>query len=700
MLGGRMTRLSSATLALLFVLQAALFASAARATDNTWDYSVQVTARVEAAPARITLSWLQDSTGTPLSYTVFRRAPGSQNWGAGTTLPGNTTEYVDTRVARSAAYEYRIVKVTPKYSGYGYIQAGIEAPLVDARGKMILVVDRTVAGPLAPELARLEQDLIGDGWTVLRREVSRHDSVTAVKAVIKAAYDTDPQHVKSLFLFGHIPVPYSGKLNPDGHPDHVGAWPADAFYGDMDGVWTDTSVDYTQTLNTDPVDAARMSNHPTDGKFDQVTLPSPVELEIGRVDLANMPGRTEGAPAGSFPSEIELLRNYLNKDHAFRHAQLDIPRRAILGDYFGLRGGESFAASGFRNFAPLVGPENVRNIHREFGDKLGVWIREASASEHLLVYACGAGHYRTIAGIGNTGIYNDGATTEFVQHDVRGVFNLLFGSWLGDWDTEDNMLRAPLVTSRGLVSVWSGRPHWFIHPMALGQTIGSTARLTMNNAGDYQTQINTSQNRIHIALMGDPSLRLHPVKPVTHLRGSQADTGTTLTWSASNDASIVGYHVYRAASPAGPFTRLTTAPVASTQFSDRAVPASTAATYMVRAIKLERSPSGSYFNAAQGAFWTARPLDAAPAIADLRTRPAVESAATAPQTSAPAADSAPSATGRNAKPAPLSSPDAARSTRRAANVSDAALTIASSSASRADHADAASGEASPKGDIQ
>ncbi len=217
-------------------------------------------------------------------------------------------------------------------------------PLVESRGKLVLVVDNTYAAQLAPELTRLQQDLAGDGWTVLRRDVARTDSPVSVKNLIKADYNADPANVKAVFLFGHVPVPYSGQLNPDGHPDHVGAWPADVYYGDMDGNWTDSSVNYTQTVNTDPADRARLSNIPGDGKFDQTTIPSAVELQVGRVDLANMPGRlTWGGPA-TFPSELELLRQYLNKDHNFRHKLINVPRRGIVGDYFGTRNGEAFAS--------------------------------------------------------------------------------------------------------------------------------------------------------------------------------------------------------------------------------------------------------------------------------------------------------------------------------------------------------------------
>jgi hypothetical protein len=586
---------------------------AVRAVEDVWDYSVQVSSSVAASPARITLTWTQDTHGAPTSYTVSRKALSDTAWGAGVTLAGSATSYTDTGVTPGTAYEYRIVKVAPGYTGYGYIATGLEVALTDHRGTVVLVVDAHVAAPLARELARLEDDLVGDGWTVVRRDVSRDDSPANVKSVIKSIYAADPTNVRAVFLFGHVPVPYSGNLFPDGHPDHQGAWPADVYYGDMDGSWTDSTVDFTETLNANPADAARLSNHPGDGKFDQTALPSAVELEVGRVDLANMPGRTADGRT-TLPGEIELLRRYLEKDHAFRHRISNTTRRAILGDYFGTRGGEAFAASGFRSFAPLVGAANIRNLNLEFNGRAGVWLTEASREDYLLAYSCGPGTYTTIAGIG-TREHNDGHTTDFVAHNVRGVFNLLYGSWLGDWDTEDNMLRAPLATDYGLVSAWSGRPHWFIHHVGIGETIGFSARATQNNRGVYQTQINSCQNRIHVALMGDPTLRLHPVVPAANLTGTANGAATALSWTPSSDTAIVGYHVYRRTNRHEAFTRLTDAPITGTSFIDNA--SLPTATYMVRAVKLESTTSGSYYNPSQGIFWsTGVELDAnAPVVA-------------------------------------------------------------------------------------
>ena len=89
------------------------------------------------------------------------------------------------------------------YTGYGYIYTGINAPLNDNRGKLVLVVDNRFTTALSNELTRLQRDLAGDGWTVLRRDVSRNDTPADVKAQITAAYQADPQNVKAVFLFGH-----------------------------------------------------------------------------------------------------------------------------------------------------------------------------------------------------------------------------------------------------------------------------------------------------------------------------------------------------------------------------------------------------------------------------------------------------------------------------------------------------------------
>jgi hypothetical protein len=522
---------------------------------------------------------------------VYRKAPQEASWGKAIVLSGTNTIYVDNQVAIGTPYEYQIVKTGPQYDAYGYIYSGIEVPMTEHRGKLLLVVDRTCAAPLASELARLEQDLVGDGWNVCRLDVNRSDSVASVKRRILAQYRADPVHVNGVFLFGHVPVPYSGDIMPDGHgPDHEGAWPSDGYYGDMDGLWTDRTVDDIRA--SDP----RNRNVPGDQKFDQNTFPAPIKLMVGRVDLANMPGRATPGGQRTFPSELEMLRNYLNKDHRFRTRQLELPQRGLVGDYFGIHYGEAFAASGWRNLSPLLGPASLTQPPTK-----GTWISTLSHTPCLWAYGCGPGTYESMDGLGSHDSYCTGTTLDLVRSDVQAAFILLYGSWMGDWDAEDDLLRAVLaLPSCGLASAWSGRPHWFLHHMGLGEPIGYSARLTQNNGplGLYRTQVNTAAGQIHIALMGDPTLRMQVVAPPSNLALSRR----TLSWTASSD-SVAGYHVYSAARPGGPFTRLTARPVADTSFTDPAPAGRRTTYYMVRAVKLETSASGTYFNLSQGAFF-------------------------------------------------------------------------------------------------
>src|SRR5512140_2171470 len=543
---------------------ACLALAAGRAeAQATSDYAVQVTASVQSAPPKITLAWPAFAGAT--AHTVYRKAWGTASWGtAVASLAGTATGYADSAVAVGTPYEYQ-VRRTATVTGYGYVATGIDLPLVEDRGKVVLVVDATMAAPLAAELARLQQDLAGDGWTVLRHDVARTLAVTAVKALVKADYDADPARVKQVFLFGHVPVPYSGSIAPDGHSDHIGAWPADLYYGEMDGTWTDT-----QTLTG----TGRQSNVPGDGKFDQSYAPSgTVELAVGRVDLANM-------PACLPKTETDLLRQYLNKDHGFRVKTWTLPERGLIDDNFGAFGGEAFASTGWRAFSAFFGPANVFALD---------WFTTLASNGYLWAYGCGGGNYTGAGGVGST--------SNFAATDTKTAFTFLFGSYFGDWDVSNNFLRAPLATtSYGLTCAWAGRPAWAVHHMAMGETIGYAARVSQNNSGTYFYGYGPE---IHVALMGDPTLRMHVVAPPTNAAAVGGVGTATISWTASAD-TVAGYHVYRGPGAAGPFTRLTPSLVAGTSFVDTAAPGGTP-TYLVRAVKLETTPSGSYWNASTGA---------------------------------------------------------------------------------------------------
>lgn len=548
--------------------------AAAAPAQTAQQAAIEVTATVTLSPASIALTWPLDPSAT--GFTIRRRVAGASSWGNPTILAAPVTTWTDFNIGAGNRYEYWIAKGgSPAASGF--LTAGIQAAAVEDRGIVVLLVDAAKVPVLGTRLARLEQDLVGDGWRVIRHDVPSTMTPPNVRQLI-VNDNAQTLAVRSVFVLGHVAVPYSGTINPDGHPDHFGAWPADVYYGELDGTWTDT------VANTTVASRVENQNVPGDGKFDQSSLPSNVDLAVGRVDLSNMTLFLAGEDA--------LLQQYLDKDHDYRHKVFAADARAVIDDNFGYFAGEAFAANGWRNFAALVGPANV--IAADYFTTLNT----TSGGGYLWSYGCGGGSYLGASGIGTT--------NDFAASQNRGVFTMLFGSYFGDWDFHDSFLRAPLCQGWTLANVWAGRPNWSFHPMGLGATIGDCAKYSQNDstAGGFGTRF------VHVALMGDPTLREHVIAPPGGVAVTDLWPQANVTWAASADP-VAGYHVYRAASPQGPFTRLTSVPVAATAFTDPAAIAGSS-TYMVRALRLETTPTGTYWNLSQGAFATAA-LPQAPA---------------------------------------------------------------------------------------
>jgi len=576
---------------LLVILYGGLCGPTAAIAQSPVSYAVQVSATVQASPPRISLVWPTD--GGASGYTVYRKVLGANTWGNGiASLGASSIGCVDSNVAVGSNYEYRVTKAASGYSGEGYVYAGIQAPLVDYRGKIVLLVDNTQSSSLSNELVRLQQDLVGDGWTVLRHDIAREavdpantnssiwtarsNELAIAKGLVRTDYNADPTNVAAVFLLGHVPVPYSGSIAPDGHiPQHLGAWPADLYYADVP---YDTYIWHDVSVSTTGADDTRNWNLPGDGKFDQSIWTLPMTLQVGRVDLANLPSFST--------SETELLRQYLNKDHNFRTRAISAQRRGWIDDNFGLSTGEPLAVTGWRNFAAFFGASNTVSGSDWFGT--------LATNSYLWGYGCGPGTYTSSGGVG--------ATTDFAANSPQVVFTMFFGSYFGDWDSQDNFLRAGLASSGyTLTSAWSGRPYWQFHHMAMGQTVGFSTLVSQNNLGFGQGgyDFNTDSGFIHVALMGDPTLRLHPVAPPSALVVlTNGVGGVSLSWTASSD-TVLGYHVYRSPTAAGPFTRLTTNVTTATDYTD---PVVTSNVYMVRAVNLEMSASGTYTNASQGIF--------------------------------------------------------------------------------------------------
>lgn len=543
--------------------------SATALAQNAY-YSVRTEAVVQKSPAQVQLKWEMPPAKTNGNITIYRKAQSATTWGTAIAqIAGSSTSYNDNNVTAGSAYEYLVVK-DDTTNPYGYIFAGIEQPAIHSRGALILLVDDAFSTTCSTEIATLVKDLSGDGWEVIRKDYPRSATVATVKAFIASTAQANA-NLEAVYILGHIAVPYSGDLNPDAHGDHKGAWPADCYYGDLDGTWADGSINNTTSGNS------LNHNTPGDGKFDNSYIPSDIDLQVGRVDFYDMPAFSK--------TEEQLMKSYLNKAHQYKTGALAVNKRALVDDNF-KKEPEGFAGNGWRNFAPLVGINNVEEKDL---------ISTLNTQFYQWAYGCGGGSYTSCGGIGTT--------ANIAANDMNAIFTPLFGSYFGDWNYKNNFLRAPLCADEpSLASFWAGRPNWFLHHMALGENIGYSTRITQNNTISLYPTPNTNPamtRMVTIALMGDPSLRTEYVKPVPSVTlGGDSTKGAVVSWTASPEAGVAGYYVYRATSEFGEY-KLRSGMVTGTSYTD-SFGAPGTYWYMVRATKLQTTPSGTYYNMSLG----------------------------------------------------------------------------------------------------
>ena len=523
--------------------------------------NISVLLQANASSNSITLNWF--SYGSSTGYSIHRKLKSQTTWGNPIVTLGSTiTQYTDNSVTPGEYYEYRLTRNSTLGTAYAYVSTSTLLPAIDYRGKIVVVIDNTFTTLLQSEITQLEQDLISDGWITNIIYVSSTSTPQSIRTNIQSYYNTDPSNVKAVLLLGKIPTYYSGNINPDGHT--AIPWACDAFYGEMNSTWG------TQT-----------------------SLPSDVELMVGRIDLRLMPSFNV--------SEEQLLRNYLNKLHNYKIKQWTVQSRGLLMDNFFSWVSQPLAEGGYRNMGPLVGINNITTIPGYGGSFPNTVI-----NGYLWTWSGGGGTYNSADGIASTSTY--------VTSQHNGVFNMTFGSYFGNWNSStavpnwnngnDNFLRAPLASGQALTNVWDAQPTWFFHHMGLGDPIGYSTLITQNNRTASPTYIRQNNGwagqgytTVHLGLMGDPSLRMNYIAPPSNFVIQNNGNSLSFTWGSSNESSVLGYNIYKINS--NNIIKINTNIITTNSFN-YVTTSNVGDKYMVRAIKNITNFSGNYTDMSLG----------------------------------------------------------------------------------------------------
>ena len=503
----------------------------------------------------------------------------------------NKLEFTDSSSQTNVLYEYKI----PTFTSAGrYLKAGINMAPIENRGVIMVLCANNIYSGISAELSSLTNDLICDGWQPLLYSVPVHDdsvwsnnpaNIALIKNLVVSNYNVFTSSLKSIYLIGHVTIPYTGVYAWDGHnppdkprPFHNGAWPCDGYYGNIVGTWNDNQT----SINTDLV---ANSNSPNDGKYDEGQYSqydpdnnSSLEIPVGRADFSRLIAFQN---ASSPRNETDLTKLYLNKVHNYKYVGYQTMYPAMIWTFF------DPVDIGF----PLFDTSIINSCKTSYNNKYDICNDNIFTNQTACVFGIFGGY-----GLPNQvklGQNNYFTTTGLAEkmYQSHGLFNVSKGSYFGDHNVaDDNLLRAFITTSDAALAVsWSMNEYCRYDDLFLGGNLGDCFKYTVNRSG-----------KCYLELIGDPTLRFPVLKPSVNLRCVSATANAvSLEWTASSDAGT-SYYVYRGTSINNCYAnRITPNALTGNSFTDNNPPAGTKV-YMIRALKKEFTGCGSYMNISQG----------------------------------------------------------------------------------------------------
>lgn len=545
----------------------------------------------------VTINFLDAASNTNNVTSVYRRALNNNTWTVQVSnLPAGTTSWTDNNVVLGDAWEYQVRRTSnyifngTNYDAIGYTCAALLYDQTNYKGQMILLVAQSLLNNISTKITRLKKDLTADGWFVNEIVVSdatNWDSgteVVSIKNQITSIYNNAPllDKPKALFIVGHVPLPRSGSTNvitPDDHEENAGARGADSYYADVNGVWTDAATFSPAGLVT-PLAA----NLPNDFKLDQDFLPSDVEMAFGRIDFKDL------TDIGN--TELFLTEQYLDRLHNYK---------TVAPGFF--MGSKSVFDFGYDNSndQSLRCLPNISGINNVY--------ESGTSSQYNAAYLNANGPFAI--NMQNSGV------PEVTDWQANGMPATIFSSDQSYWGFGDvpqnntiySRIRSLLaVNTKCLITLWTTTAANQFHQLAIGETFGESLRQVINhNISNNRLERPFQQydtpdwlNRTHMTMYGDPTLRIYQVYPASNLSIISVGSTALLSWSASIDASIIGYHIYKSSTEFGKYIRLTNIPISNTSYSDATFVSGN--WYMVRVIRYQTTGSGTFKNASAGIF--------------------------------------------------------------------------------------------------
>lgn len=334
-----------------------------------------------------------------------------------------------------------------------------------SRGEtVLLVVADYLEDPLSAQLSQLQDDLAGEGWTVAL-QVMGGGSPQDLRSLLQNTPDLD-----GAIFIGFLPCAWYEE-------DYWGVeeFPCELYFMDLDGIWTDSDQD---------------------SLFDGHSGDVAPEIWVGRIDAHT-----------AYGPEVQLLVQYLEKDHLYRTGQMGLNSRALTfnDDDWGM-----YTDCGLDAIYGTSGVTVVNEPGQTTAENYLDRLSQGYEFVHLMSHSCPWGHTFKVPG----GMAGTVMAPEIAQVNPRTAFLQLFSCsnarWveqgcLGNWylyGTDYGLLVTGAAKTGSMLDFEE-----YYGPLGTGLTFGEAFR----EWWEYEAQSGfSSYERAWFygnALLGDPTLK-------------------------------------------------------------------------------------------------------------------------------------------------------------------------------------------------
>lgn len=577
-----------------------LFLGNINAQNYTFNFDVTgqrvclLSSEVSISNKEVKILFLDSLSNTSRQSDVYRRRYGSTEWTlVASSLIAGTGHWIDNNVNEGEIWEYQVKRSKTwnyegvKYDAIGYTMACMMHDNTNYKGQLILLVANDIPINTPAKYNRLKKELTSDGWFVNEIIVPKStnwdsgNEVVTIKTKIVNVYSGAPSNdkPKALFILGQVPLPRSGASSvvaPDDHVENKGARGCDAYYADIDGVYTDTA-----TYNPGGLVTPLAINLPGDFKWDQDFFPSDIEMAFGRIDFADI--------SDVALTELQMIENYLDRLSNYKNVATGFEMGNKSGFFFG------YDNSNDGSYRSLLNISKPKDVYQNY---------------------TGPNHNQWVKNNGPFSIYMQNLVVPSLSDwTTYGMDATVYSSDQSYWGFGDvpqpagvySRIRSLLgIESKCLVTLWTTTGINIFHQACSGEPLGISMKTIMNHnsINNYlekpQQEYDAKNwwNRTHFAFYGDPTINLYQVHPPKDITLTSVNNKAQLSWLSSSDAIILGYQVYESTSEFGVYNKISTSIVTDSKFIiDNYINGNW---YMVKAVKVIESGCGQFLHSSMG----------------------------------------------------------------------------------------------------